>query len=257
MYRTFDRSDYITNLGLPVDTQVDGVLVYGTYRSSPYRQLERALSARNLTVEEIPLGSHEFVATVRALHINGRNIWFTTAYGGARISEILHVACLLGSQMNILLGSCGGLKPGANNSDVVIPNRSYATESSAATYLPDAAPWYSPDLPLAQRLTDALAANHAVHVGPTTTCQGMMGETWEMVKAWSKAGFFGVEMEAATVFAVSSHFGVPAAAALRIIDNLIEEETVFGSVADEVRERQRQVGTDLWQAALDALLPSS
>jgi purine-nucleoside phosphorylase len=52
-----------------------------------------------------------------------------------------------------------------------------------------------------------------------------VGETAEDVQAWSEAGYNAVEMEASTVFAVSRHFKVPAAASVYIGDNLIESKT--------------------------------
>ena len=58
------------------------------------------------------------------------------------------------------------------------------------------------------------------------TCQAMLAETWEDICEWSSRGFYGVEMEASTVFAVSQHFKVPATAMLNIADNLIEKETI-------------------------------
>ena len=58
------------------------------------------------------------------------------------------------------------------------------------------------------------------------TCQAMLAETEADVKVWSEQGYYGVEMEASTLFAVSNHFGVPSAAILRVGDNLIENETV-------------------------------
>jgi purine-nucleoside phosphorylase len=84
----------------------------------------------------------------------------------------------------------------------------------------------------------------------------MAGETWEDVLNWSKQGYFGVEMEASTVFAVSNHFNVPSAAILRIGDNLIEKETVMDINYESSRDLHRQVSQDIFDAAVKELLSS-
>jgi purine-nucleoside phosphorylase len=82
----------------------------------------------------------------------------------------------------------------------------------------------------------------------------MLAETWEDVQNWSKEGFVGVEMEAATVFAVSKHFNVPAAAILVVGDNLIQGETI-GSESYEARaEKKELVRREQYQVALSELL---
>ncbi len=113
--------------------------------------------------------------------------------------------------------------------ELVIPTWSFAEESSAKAYMPAAEGKYWANKELGDRLVDKLPDKYKIHKGPTTTCQAMMAETWEDIDKWSKQGFYGVEMEAATVFVVSRHFDVPAAAILRIGDNLIEAETVLAS----------------------------
>lgn len=57
------------------------------------------------------------------------------------------------------------------------------------------------------------------------TCQGSLGQTEEDVQQWSKEGYFGVDMETSTFFAVSNYFSVPSAATVYVADNLIEGQT--------------------------------
>jgi len=147
------------------------------------------------------------------------------------LSEHLHLACLFGSKKNILIGSCGGLKKGAENCDLIIPNWSFANESSAKAYQPDVKCKYESDKFLNNRLVKKLAPKHTLYRGATITFQAMLAETWEDIQKWSELGYVGVEMEAATVFATSKYFKVPAAAVLIISDNLIEKETVEDDTA--------------------------
>jgi len=68
------------------------------------------------------------------------------------------------------------------------------------------------DEKLSKDLVAAMNPVFGVHRGPVITCQAMIGETLEDVQWWSNEGYFGVEMESATLFSVSKHFGVAAAA---------------------------------------------
>jgi len=49
-----------------------------------------------------------------------------------------------------------------------------------------------------------------------TTCSAMLGETREDIQGRSSEGYYGVEMESATIFAVSNHFHIPSAAMIYI-----------------------------------------
>jgi uridine phosphorylase len=82
----------------------------------------------------------------------------------------------------------------------------------------------------------------------------MLAETWEDVVRWSNQGYVGVEMEAATVFAASKHFGVPAAAILRIGDNLIEEQTVMDVNYENTKDLRRQISQDSFDIVVEELL---
>ena len=67
-----------------------------------------------------------------------------------------------------------------------------------------------------------------------------MAETWGRYRQVVERRLLWVEMEAATVFAVSQHFNVPAAAVLRIGDNLIAAETVLDAGYKNAGSLRRQ-----------------
>ena len=94
------------------------------------------------------------------------------------------------------------------------------------------------DKDLVQLLMDKLGVQALV--GKSMTCQAMLAESWSMISGWSQAGYFGVEMEVATLFAVSNYFAVPSAAMLVVSDNLIEGVSVLD-------ERYKD-----WQSLIDA-----
>jgi purine-nucleoside phosphorylase len=253
MYKKFIANDYRKLFNLSDDYTVDGFIVYGTYKSFPYKQLEDSLN--KFAIDYVCTRfEHGFLGKISEIKANGKVYWFTTAYGGAILSEYLHLACLFGSKKNVLIGSCGGLKKGASTLDLVIPHWSYADESSAKAYQPNSSGRYKSDEDLSNRLAESLIKRHKVHREQTITYQAMLAETQEDVCNWSTQGYCGVEMEAATVFAVSGHFGVSAAAILMISDNLIEEETVLDEGFEAAKSLRRKVSQDIFDVVLTEVL---
>jgi purine-nucleoside phosphorylase len=242
MYRSISADQYRQHLGFHKNYKVDAMLCYGTlYEERVLAQLRGALHDLNLNAE-INNMPDEFLRFAKELKVNGKTIWFAIGYGGAWLSEYLHWACLFGSKKNLLLGSCGGLKPGIKQGDFIVPESSYSEESSARIYNRESTTHHS-DKQFSTKIASKLSEDGTqAWIGPTVTCQGMIGETLEDVKKWSAEGYFGVEMEASTVFAVSKHFNVPAAASLYVGDNLIEEHSVmsdeFAAEADMRKQNQ-------------------
>lgn len=223
MYRSISADQYRAHLGFPANYNVNAMLCYGTlYEQRVLSRLKASIQSLGLKVEinEMP---HEFLRFAKEIRIGDKTIWFAIGYGGAWLSEYLHWACLFGSKKNILLGSCGGLKPGIKQGDFIVPTNSFSEESSAKIYNRESN-IHNSNVELSERITKALKKDGStVWNGPTVTCQAMIGETLDDVREWSRNGYFGVEMEASTVFAVSQHFNIPAAASLYIGDNLVEE----------------------------------
>lgn len=255
MYKSYTASDYLKFLKLPSDYKVDGFIDYGASFNKTYTldQFEEAL--RKLNVEyRISKPESEILFSISEIKIDNKLFWFTNAYGGAELSELLHLACLFGSKKNIHLGCCGGLNTEANGLDLIIPEWSYDLGSSAKKYQPDANCQYDSDKELSDKLAKCLSGGHKISRGPIITCQATLAETWEDVKEWSKQGYDGVEMESATVFAVSNYFKVPAAAIVFISDNLIKEETIMSPDFENNQRLRRQVSQDLFDIAVRELV---
>jgi len=252
MYKKISAVDYKNMLGFPKDYKIDGFIIYGTYKTFPFEQIEESLM--KLKIQYSITRLEDFLSNIAEITIGRKKYWFTIAYGGAMLSEHLHLACLFGSKKNILIGTCGGLKKGAENGDLVIPNWSFANESSAKAYQPDVKCKYESDRFLNNRLIKKLAPKHTLHRGATITFQAMLAETWEDILKWSELGYVGVEMEAATVFATSNSFKVPASAVLIIGDNLIEKETFEDDSAKNKHDQRMQISQDIFDAVVEEIL---
>ncbi len=254
MYKTFTAEEYKKHLGLPGDYKVDGMLCYGTWDKD--RHVEIFKDVVNKSGKQFEYGIlPSFLGKMLEFNIEGKHYWFDVSYGGALLSEFLHLACLFGSRKNILLGTCGGLHPEINSLDLIIPTHSWGNESATRMYNPEAIDnkQYA-DSDLSAKLKGRLDSQYKVWEGGTTTCQAMMAETLEDVQSWSKGGFYGVEMEAATVFAVSKHFSVPSAALLVVGDNLIQGETVGSESYIANKPKKAVIKSEQFKVALEELL---
>jgi len=256
MYKQLTANDYRKHFKLPDDYVIDGFIVYGTYKNHPFEQFEDSLKRLGYQYKKSKL-EHDFFGSLTEFEVKGKKYWLAIAYGGALLSEYLHLACLFGSKQNILIGSCGGLRKGASSLEFIVPDWSSANESSAAAYQPGTNGQYLSNKNLSDRLAAELSDKHVVHRGMTVTFQAMLAETWDDIQNWAGQGFVAVEMEAATVFAVSGHFGVPSAAMLMIGDNLIEEQTVVDINYESARARRRQVAQDAFDVGVKTLLEST
>lgn len=253
MYKDLTAQDYRRHLKLPDNYTVDGFIVYGTYKNHPFEQFEESLKRVGYEYKKSKL-KHDFFGSLMEFNVGGKKIWLAIAYGGALLSEYLHLACLFGSKKNILIGSCGGLKKDASSQELIVPDWSSASESSAKAYDRDSNGTYYSDKNFSNTLAELLAEKHVVHRGATVTFQAMLAETWEDIQNWVSMGFIAVEMEAATVFAVSNHFNVQSAAILIIGDNLIKEQTVVDVNYENVQAKRRKVAQDAFDVATKNLL---
>ena len=140
---------------------------------------------------------------------------------------------------NILVGSCSGLKPGLEAGDFIIPIASCGRESTVKIYSRES-DVQQPNKVLSDSIkAQFLKDNFKIWEGPIVTCQASLAQTVEDVYQWSEEGYYGVEMESSTVFAVPSHFSVPSAAVIYVADNLIENQTHLSDSYREQAEMRR------------------
>lgn len=254
MYREITASEYKTIFGFSPDYAVSGFLSYGSWNEPEYlgrlhdilRELKINYTSRRLA---------GFLGHIDEITVGGRAYWICVLYGGAMLSEYVHLASLFGSRKNIHLGSCGGLDQDIQTLDVLIPSYSFGDESITRMYAKDVEGSRHPaDTKLAESLKGRIGNNFKTLSGSVVTNQAMLGETLADIKDWSEKGYAAVEMETSAVFAVSNHFSVPSAAILYIIDNLIKGQTVHGEENLALEERQEEVVHEICRAGLEELL---
>jgi len=154
------------------------------------------------------------------------------------MSVYAHIASVLGSKKNIMIGMVGSLAKGIKPGDFILSQKILGNDNSLK-YIPENLDkFFYPDKVLYNKLKQRFPDNLKLWEGNTITCEVMLAETKEDVANWSKSGFLGVEMEGAMVFALSRHFDIPSAAIYSVSDNLIENETMLNE-SYELSKKQR------------------
>jgi len=229
MYTSINVDAFKQRLQLPADYKIDGLLASGTWdlyaKNRHVPHLESAFKSLGIDSELIKIETEE-LGHAYEFTVEGKRYWFVPVMGTAVMSQYAHLASLLGSKKNILVGMVGGLKNGIKPGDFIIPSASKGNENALMYDRTKADLLFYPD----QVLTDSLKhrmSHKTIYEGITNTCEVMFAETAEDVKSWSELGYLGVEMEAAMMFALSSYFNVPSTALLYVADNLVEEVTMF------------------------------
>jgi purine-nucleoside phosphorylase len=255
MYKSFQKEDWLKLLNLPNDYSVDGLLICGSYsKEKELNTLLATLNENNYSFMEERI-EENFFQRVNVFVINGKRIWFDVVYGGAYESEMVHLASMFGSKVNIFTGSCGCLIPEGKIGDIVVPTYSFGDESTTRLYQRENLDYkHYVSEALASEITSKIPANINVFHGGIVTCQAMMAETKADVDEWSKEGYIGVEMETSTFIAVSNHFKVPNAAILHISDNLITNELVGGEIHKATKELRDHIRKLKCEIALKILL---
>ena len=254
MYKSYTEEELRKGFELPIDYSVDGVVSCGAWGHKKWIDIfENNLNKTKIqfTKRQLP----EFLDHIYEYTINENIYWFSITYGPVRLSEYLHLACLLGSKNNIHIGSCGGLTLKLDACDIIIPTYSWDPGTAVSIYLRNTSNKAYPDLELSTKAYDELkSSKKKVYKGPIVTCQGMLGETQDDILKWSEQGYLGVEMETATVFAVSNHFKVPSTAIIYITDNLIKEETVLSKQYEGQKEERQLAKEEVTRIAQKLIL---
>ncbi len=256
MYKSLTKQDILKLLKLPSNYKVDGLIVFGTHpKSTQYPYLYGALKKLFPNYKKETKIKNRFLSDIKSFKIGNKRIWFDVVYGAAYLSELLHVACMLGSKKNILLGSCGGLRKDMKTGDIVLPVASFSNESATRMYQRNNESFlYFADKNLRLEIKNQLNPQYTIHEGNLVNIQAMLGETKEDIENWIANGYYGVDMESATFFAISNHFKVPSTALLYVAENLAKEELVTSEQYQALRRDRLKTRRENYKIALKTVL---
>lgn len=204
-----NRDEWLTLLGLADDEVPQLLVLEGTW----WRQ--RALDARLPHLTEVRETGMPDLWWGRH---GGVPVAYCTAYGSPRAVEPVHALGLCGTPVVVQIGSCGGLQPHVRTGDVVLSTAATIAEGTSRYYGGTTLSYADPAL--VRRLAEALDPGIPRHVGSTVTTDALLVQPDELVAAWAAGGHLGVDMETSAVFSAAAAFGVRAAAALFVWDEL-------------------------------------
>jgi len=257
MYKSLTKQGIQNLLKVSSNYKVDGLIVVGTHpKRNAYPYLRSALNKLYPNYKKEEKIKNRFFSDIKSFKIGDKRIWFDVVYGAAYLSEVVHIACVLGSRTNILLGTCGGLLHEMKTGQVVLPKASYSNESATRMYQRDNESFiYLADEKLRLKIKKK-QLNHGsiIYEGNLMNVQAMLGETKEDVENWATNGYCGVDMESATFFAVSNHFKVPSAALLYVADNLVKKELVTDKNYQELKKHRIKTKKENYEIAFKTML---
>ncbi len=173
------------------------------------------------------LKKHRHFGTFYSGYIGGRLIGYVKVPPGTVILEGLMRSLPLTRVDTIIgLGTCGALQSDIDCGDIVIADAAQAGECLSSHYGFEFGQMIPADAVLSSNLTGFLRRRgQRVFRGPIVTTGAVLRETNELLKSWNEAGFLGVELEAAGMFALANYLGIKSTMALMVTDNPVRNET--------------------------------
>lgn len=183
----------------------------------------------------------------------GAPVVYACLYGAARAVEPVHVLGLLGTPTVVQIGSCGGLGAGVSTGDVVLPETVTAAEGASRAY--GCGTTVTADAGLVDALASLAASRGLVaHRGRHVTTEVLLHQPPDLVRSWAHDGHLAVDMETSAVLGVAEEFGMRAASALHVWDELLAGRSWSDPAPPDVEARRQATEEALFPLALDAAL---
>jgi len=208
------RDDWLGYLGLDPDRIPRSLILRGTRNLRTRYDAYAALFDDVLEIGS-PNGLFEDLFVGRR---DGVQVGYASVYGPAMASEIAHVFGVLGTQLVIQTGVCGGLADGMEAGDLVIPREAGCGDGASVCYLP-CIKRVSATSGLVDRALALIDGRVPVHDGSIWTTAALLAEGDAEINAWHAAGYAAVDLETAATFAVAEFYGMPRVSILTVFDN--------------------------------------
>jgi DeoD family purine-nucleoside phosphorylase len=144
----------------------------------------------------------------------------STGMGGPSAAIVLHELIALGARRAIRVGTCGALIGGLELGDVLIAREAIVADGTSRAL--GAGARVAADRELTAALERAAPSTGATVVSTDLFYEPNRTQTRE--RDWRATGAAAVEMEAATLFALGAHLGIPVACVLTVSDLLPDDE---------------------------------
>ena len=163
---------------------------------------------------------------------NDKRIGFANVIWAPMAALIIHKFAMMGTKRFIQIGYCGGLTKDLKYGDILVVTGAKAEDGVSTQYWPDRNS-FSASMALVEKAQFLLTEKSQPYkIGPVVTTSAMFLETEKTVSAWQKDGYWGVDGETATTFAVAEKFGAESISLLTCSDNLALGDTFYNSDVD-------------------------
>jgi len=169
----------------------------------------------------------------------------THGIGSGSAAIVIEELVMLGAKYIVRLGTAGALIPELDIGDYVVASGAACIHNgnSLGQYAPGYCLPTSPSPQLTGLLIEkAKSRNAKFVVGPVFSSDSFYAENPEFAKYWSERGVVAVEMECASLFALSWIRRFHSAALLIISDSLVKDKSVF-LTANELKPRVELAAT--------------
>jgi uridine phosphorylase len=228
------KADWLRMLSIPESRVPTVLIVRGTRNLKSQYEAARGFFTDVLDVGT-PNGIIEYVLIG---NLAGRPVGFACVYGAPMASEVVHIFGALGTRAVIQTGNCGGLADEVSAGDLFVPTEAFCGEGAAQYYKSNGLRVAA--FPAPTNLESF--ARHGVanfQTGKIYTIAALLAEGEADIERWHQQGFFAVDMETATTFAVAEYFGMDRAALLYVFDNPRRREHILLTDVEKDAKRER------------------
>lgn len=247
MLRDMTSADWLEMLEIPEARIPEVMILRGTRNLRRQRDLH---AERFDDVLEIGSPNGIFEDLFLARH-GSLNVGYASVYGDSMASEVTHVFGVLGTKHVIQTGCCGGLQPGVQTGDLLIPGRAVSGEGAAQYYVTEQSSLRA-SAELVRPAASLVRSCWPYHTGVMFTTSALLAEGRTELESWRDAGYAAVDMETATTFAVAEHFNMNRVSISFVFDNPLLGETLVDTHDDGASRRQR--GEDAMKDVVTRLL---
>ncbi|MDP3899834.1 MAG: hypothetical protein Q8Q23_02010 [bacterium] len=212
MYNTITKNQWLKKLQISPTAVPDIFVIHGSmFFNKRVKEIKKFLNSSQV-VPDLPIVLGK---------LEKQKVGISVAYGGPMASEFAHIFSVLGTKVIIQTGTFGGLKSELMPGDCCIPKAVFPGDDASGYYTTKK----TVALPTNGQLRNILAeklqsAGVSYCSGNVFTTAAMLAESERDLQSLQRQGYCGIDLETAAVIAVARSFKIPAAAMLRMGENL-------------------------------------
>ncbi len=206
------------------------------------------------------IGQHREYRSARGVYHGAPIAAVSTGIGGPSAAIAVEELARIGAHTLIRVGTTGAIQDYIRPGDVIIASAAVRYEGASHEYAPPEYPAHAaPEAVLAlveaaRRLgvryhVGVVASTATFHLGQSRP--GFMGYTWSLAESrisdLQAMGVLSFEMEAATIYTLSSIYGLRAACVCAAVANRVTDEFVVGAGVEEAIRVANEAARILWR----------